>query len=211
MQNEISTNIKQHTSLKEEERYLAIGGAIFFNSPTSFSTESLQNLVVVTVLRQVVIPLSPKPGVNLRRDGSPTPLPPPVILPLPPRRLPPIRRRRSCSVRRHYGVRASHLIETREMRFFFFYFVLFWFCFSVLCSVLVLTFSSRGFRIELAEEIDESWFYGCYNMWSAWQNLRWTPIIITVDMVTCVVDSSRKRVWYERKHGEWDLPRGDLA
>ena len=82
--------------------YLAIGGSVFFDGPTSFSTESLEDLVVVAVLRQVVVPLSSESSIDLRRYGSPPPLSPPVVLPLPPRRLPPARRRRCRSVRSHF-------------------------------------------------------------------------------------------------------------
>ena len=86
---------------KEEEEYLAIGGAVFFDGPTSFSAESLQDFVVVAVFGQIVVPLRPKTGVYLGCNGSPSPLSPPVVLSLPPRRFPPMRRRRRCSVRSH--------------------------------------------------------------------------------------------------------------
>lgn len=77
---------------KKKKAYLAIGGSVFFDSPTSFGTESLQDLVVVAVLGQVEVSLSSEPCVYLRRYGPPPPLSPPVVLPLPPRRFSPSRR-----------------------------------------------------------------------------------------------------------------------
>lgn len=35
--------------------YLFVSGAVFFNGPTGFITESFQDLVVVTVFRQFVV------------------------------------------------------------------------------------------------------------------------------------------------------------
>jgi hypothetical protein len=60
---------------------LAIGGAIVFNDPTGLDTEFLQDLIIVTGLGQLIVPLSPETRVYLSSNGSP-PLPPLVVLPL---------------------------------------------------------------------------------------------------------------------------------
>jgi hypothetical protein len=61
--------------------YLSVGGAVFFDGPTGLVAESLEDLVVVAVLRELVVPVHSQAGVDLRRDRSPPPLPPLVVLP----------------------------------------------------------------------------------------------------------------------------------
>lgn len=68
--------------------YLAVRGAILFNSPPSFSTQSLEHLVVVAMLGQFIVPIQPQTGEYLGSDGSAPPLPPLVVLPLFPCRQP---------------------------------------------------------------------------------------------------------------------------
>lgn len=70
---------------------LAIGGAVFFDDPAGLRAESFEDLVVVAVLGELVVSLSPETGVNLGCDGSSPPLPPLVVLSLLPRRSPPRR------------------------------------------------------------------------------------------------------------------------
>lgn len=67
---------------------LPICGAIRLDDPSSLSAHGLQDLVVVTVLGELVVAVHPKPGEDLRGDRAPPPLPPLVVLPLLPRRQP---------------------------------------------------------------------------------------------------------------------------
>lgn len=87
---------------KRENCYSSIGSAVFFNGPTSFNTESFQDFIVITVFRQIIVPLRPQSRVNFGRYSSPPSLSPPVVLSLPPRRFPPAVGRRGCSVRTHW-------------------------------------------------------------------------------------------------------------
>lgn len=66
--------------------YLPVSGAVFFDGPASFVAESLEDLVVVAVLWELIVAVHPQTGVDLRGDGSAPPLPPLVVFPLLPRR-----------------------------------------------------------------------------------------------------------------------------
>lgn len=66
--------------------YLSVSSTIFFDGPASFVAESFEDFVVVTVLGKLIISVHPQTGIDLRGDGSASPLPPLVIFPLLPRR-----------------------------------------------------------------------------------------------------------------------------
>lgn len=81
--------------------YLAVCGAIFFDDPTGLVAESLEDLVVVAVLRQAVVAVHPQPGVDFRADCAPASLSSFVVLPLPPCRHPRPRRHWSRDITVH--------------------------------------------------------------------------------------------------------------
>lgn len=66
--------------------YLSVSGAVFFDGPTGFIAESFQDFVVVAVFRQLVVTVHSQAGVDLRGDGSSSPLSSLVVIPLLPRR-----------------------------------------------------------------------------------------------------------------------------
>lgn len=68
--------------------YLTICGAVGLDGPASLVGEGFEDLVVITVLRQLVVAVHSQAGEYLRRDRPPPPLPPLVVLPLLPRRHP---------------------------------------------------------------------------------------------------------------------------
>lgn len=67
---------------------LAIGGAVGLHDPAGFVAESFENLIVVAVLGERVVPVEAEAREYFGGDGSPPPLPALVVLPLLPRRRP---------------------------------------------------------------------------------------------------------------------------
>jgi hypothetical protein len=63
-------------------------GTVFFDDPAGLIAESLEDLVVVAVLRQLVIAVHPQPDVDFCGNGTPAPLASFVVLSLPPCRHP---------------------------------------------------------------------------------------------------------------------------
>lgn len=66
--------------------YLSVCGAVVFDGPTGLVAESFEDLVVVAVLRELVVTVHSQTCVDLRRDRSPPPLSPLIVLSLLPRR-----------------------------------------------------------------------------------------------------------------------------
>ena len=66
--------------------YLSISGAVFFDCPTGFVTESFEYFVVIAVFGKLVVAVHSQAGVDLGGDSPASPLPPLVVLSLLPRR-----------------------------------------------------------------------------------------------------------------------------
>jgi len=64
--------------------YLAVSSAVLFDDPSSFSSQGLEDLIVVAVFRKLVVSVHPKTGVDLSSNCSASSLSPLVVFSLPP-------------------------------------------------------------------------------------------------------------------------------
>lgn len=71
--------------------YLAVNGSILLNVPPCLLAQCFEHIVLVCMLRQLVVAVSPQPSVYLRSDPPPLLFPTAVVLPLP-WTWPPVRR-----------------------------------------------------------------------------------------------------------------------
>lgn len=72
----------------DRDEYLAIGGAVGVDGPASLVAESLEDLIVVAVLGERVVPVEAESGEHLGGVRPPPPFTALVVLPLLPRRRP---------------------------------------------------------------------------------------------------------------------------
>lgn len=66
--------------------YLAVSGAVRFDGPTGLVAESFEDLIIVAVLGELVVPVHSQTGEDLRRYSSSPSLSSLVVLSLLPRR-----------------------------------------------------------------------------------------------------------------------------